>query len=93
MSRRTHTSTEVKDRYNRKAYDSLILRTRKGGRMIVQAYATAKGYSVNGYIQHLIIADMRADGIQNAEELIGGKGSGADFVAELMKNVLDGIEP
>lgn len=55
--RRTHTSCEVKDRYNRANYDQVILRLPKGQREDLQEIAAAKGYSVNSYIQHLLIAD------------------------------------
>lgn len=55
--RRTHTSCEVKDRYNRANYDQIILRLPKGQREDLQELAAAKGFSVNSYIQHLLIAD------------------------------------
>lgn len=55
--RRTHTSCEVKDRYNQANYDQVILRLPKGQREDLQEIAAAKGFSVNSYIQHLLIAD------------------------------------
>lgn len=55
--RRTHTSCEVKDRYNRANYDQVILRLPKGQREDLRELAAAKGFSVNSYIQHLLIAD------------------------------------
>lgn len=55
--RRTHTSCEVKDRYNRANYDQVILRLPKGQRDELRELAEAKGFSVNSYIQHLLIAD------------------------------------
>lgn len=55
--RKTVTSCEVKDRYNRKHYDQIILRCAKGGRVELQAIADSKGMSVNSYIKHLIISD------------------------------------
>ena len=69
--RRTHTSCEVKDRYNRANYDQVILRLPKGQRDELRELAEAKGFSVNSYIQHLLIAD----GFQ----LIPTGGGGAKF--------------
>ena len=71
MSRRTHTSSEVKDRYNAKVYDQIIIRVAKGSRDTVQRLAAAHGMSVNGYIHHLIAADAAACGDDMARITIG----------------------
>lgn len=55
--RKTFTSTEVKNRWNAKTYDDIKVRVYKGGRDVLHAIAEEKGYSLNAYIQHLIIAD------------------------------------
>lgn len=57
MSRKTHTSTEVKDRWNRKNYDRIGIYISKGSREFLTDLATCRGMSVNQYIKHLIIAD------------------------------------
>jgi predicted HicB family RNase H-like nuclease len=62
VKRKTTTSTEVKRRYNEKAYDRVSLTIYKGQRDILQAYAKERGISVNTYIQGLIRADMEQDG-------------------------------
>lgn len=52
------TSSEVKDRYNKKAYDEIKLRVKKGRKAEIQEWASAKGKSVNLYIIDLINKDM-----------------------------------
>ena len=59
--RRTTTSTEVKDRWNRNHYDQILIRTAKGGREAIQVIAAANGKSVSEYIRGLIIADAARD--------------------------------
>lgn len=51
-------TSKVKDRYNRKAYDTIMLRVYKGGKEVVKARAEEKGLSVNGYINKLIEEDI-----------------------------------
>lgn len=68
--RKTVTSCEVKDRYNRKHYDQVILRTAKGGRDELQRIADSHGMSVNAYIRHLIIRDNAANADISA--ILGG---------------------
>ena len=48
------TSSKVKDRYNKKAYDTIILRVLKGEKELIKAHAKNKNMSVNGYINNLI---------------------------------------
>lgn len=52
------TSSQVKDRYNAKAYDEIKLRVPKGQKAAVEAHASSKGQSVNGLVNELLRADM-----------------------------------
>lgn len=52
--RKTHTSSTVKDRYNRKAYDDIKLRVKKGEKAQIQKYAEEAKKSVNAYITEAI---------------------------------------
>ena len=55
---KTKTSTEVKRRYNEKAYDRLAITIPKGQKVAVEAHAQSKGESVNGLVNALLRADM-----------------------------------
>lgn len=55
--RKTYTSPEVKDRWNREHYDHIGFRAPKGSAEELRAIAAARGMSVAAYIRHLIIAD------------------------------------
>lgn len=46
-------------RYNKKAYDNLTIRVKKGDGDKIKAYATSQGMSLNGYINKLIKDDMK----------------------------------
>lgn len=48
------TSSQVKDKYNAKAYDDIRLRVPKGQKEIIQAFAESNGESLNGFINRLI---------------------------------------
>lgn len=52
------TSAEVKDRYNKKAYDDVRVRVKKGQKEIIQKRAEQLNKSVNGYITDLIEEDL-----------------------------------
>ncbi|WP_373209782.1 hypothetical protein [Allofournierella massiliensis] len=52
------TSVEVKDRYNKKAYDDVRVRVKKGQKEIIQKRAEQLNKSVNGYITDLIEEDL-----------------------------------
>ena len=80
MSRKTHTSCEVKDRWNRQHYDSILIRTGKGGREAIQAMADFHGLSVAAYIRHLIIADAESHGKGGISAILGGGGNVNDFL-------------
>ncbi len=44
------TSSKVKNRYNAKAYDQLPIRVPKGRKADIDAYAKARGESLNGLV-------------------------------------------
>lgn len=45
-------------KYNKKAYDRIQIRVKKGEAEKIKAYAEKKGMSINGYINKLIVEDM-----------------------------------
>ena len=53
------TSSEVKNRWNAKAYDRIELRVKKGHKDIIKAAADEAGLSVNAYIQQAIDERMK----------------------------------
>lgn len=57
--RKTKTSTEVKNRWNKDNYDKVYFCVPKGGRDEIAAAAQDRGMSLAAYLRHLIIA---ADG-------------------------------
>lgn len=48
------TSAKVKDRWNKKAYDSILIRVKKGNKEIIQQKADEESKSLNGYIVEAI---------------------------------------
>lgn len=62
------TSSEVKDRYNAKAYDRIMLRVRKGRKDDIQAAAERVGLSLNAYIVKAIERQMSNDGFSKGGE-------------------------
>lgn len=78
MKRKTHTSSEVKDRWNRSHYDQIMIRVPIGAREEIQRVADARGMSVAAYIRHLILTDteknpesthfLRGGGVLTPEE-------------------------
>lgn len=62
------TSSEVKDRYNKKAYDTITLRVYKGCKDDVQAAAERVGLSLNAYIVKAIERQMSEDGFSKGGE-------------------------
>lgn len=52
------TSSQVKDRYNAKAYDEIKIRVPKGKKAEIEAHAKSRGTSVNGLVNDLLRADM-----------------------------------
>ena len=64
------TSNAVKDRYNAMAYDDIRLRVPKGEKDRIQAFAEARGETVNGFINRLIAEAMGVDKTtEGAEDL------------------------
>ena len=53
------TSSEVKNRWNAKAYDRIELRVKKGQKDAIKAAADEAGLSVNAYIQQAIDEQMK----------------------------------
>lgn len=53
------TSSEVKNRWNAKAYDRIELRVKKGQKDIIKAAADEAGLSLNAYIQQAIDERMK----------------------------------
>ena len=53
------TSSAVKNRYNAKAYDQLPIRVPKGRKGEIEAYAQARGESVNGLVNLLLREAMQ----------------------------------
>ena len=72
MSRTTHTSTEVKDRWNRKHYEQILFRVGIGGSDLVRELAERSGLSMAAYLRHLIIADAQASGYGDISADLGG---------------------
>ena len=71
MKRKTYTSNEVKDRWNREHYDRVAITVPKGAREEIQAAAKARGQSVSAYIRSLIIRD-NAEKPETTRNLRGG---------------------
>lgn len=74
MARKTHTSTEVKDRWNRDHYDQVHFRTGIGGREAIAAMAELRGMSIAEYLRHLVISDAAEAGKTEISAILGGGG-------------------
>lgn len=55
------TSAEVKERYNKKVYEDIRLRVKKGEKEKIQARADKLQKSINGYIVDLIEEDLKSN--------------------------------
>lgn len=55
------TSSKVKDRYNAKAYDTILTRVAKGQKQQIQVHAAEQGESVNGFINRAISETIERD--------------------------------
>ncbi len=53
--------TRAKNKYNAKAYDSLRIVVKKGGKDIIKAHAESNGESINGFVNRAIIETMERD--------------------------------
>lgn len=80
--RKTHTSSAVKDRYNRKHYEQVNFRVAQGGRAALQELAELHGLSVNAYVRHLIIADGKKLGKPEISAILGGGVKEQSSIAE-----------
>ncbi|MBZ4670025.1 MAG: hypothetical protein JG769_329 [Oscillospiraceae bacterium] len=45
-------------KYSKKAYDTFVVRVKKGKKEAIQKHAESKGLSLNSYINELISKDM-----------------------------------
>ena len=71
--RKTFTSSEVKNRWNKAHYDKLSFICRKGGGDMIKELAKEKGMSMSSYIVWLIRQEaLRANRTDVAEYLGGG---------------------
>ena len=59
------TSSQVKDRYNAKAYDEIKVRVPKGKKDEIKAAADQEGKSVNAFINEAIDEKMSGAGVQS----------------------------
>ena len=64
------TSSQVKDRYNKRVYDRIDIRVRKGCKEKLKIYAEIQGKSLNRYIQEIVENDS---GITLSSKDITGK--------------------
>lgn len=78
---RTHTSAEVKNRWNAEHYDRIVITVPIGARDEIKAAAAQHGMSVAAYVRYLVIHDMR----ENPESTRFLRGGG---VAESWENLM-----
>lgn len=74
MARKTYTSTAVKQRWNRKHYDSITFTVQKGARSEVQELAESAGVSVSEYIRQAIKEKAEKDGKIEILQILRGGG-------------------
>lgn len=80
--RKTYTSWEVKNRWNRKHYENVNVLVTIGAKDEIKAIAESRGMSVSAYIRHLIIKDnplepekpdilpiLRGGGVMNPDQI------------------------
>lgn len=91
MSRRTYTSSEVKDRWNRNHYEQVLFRVGIGGKAAIKAVAELRGCSVAEYIRGLIIADAKSLGNGDISAILGGEGNLKEFLQDCDSLLLKGI--
>ena len=63
------TSVEVKERYNKKTYEDVRIRVKKGQKAIIQQRAEELGKSINSYMIDFVRDDLAAQGINLDESL------------------------
>lgn len=54
----TQATNKAVQKYNKKAYDDLRIRVKKGQAEQIKAHAESNGESLNGYVNRLISNDM-----------------------------------
>ena len=54
----TQATNKAVQKYNKKAYDDLRIRVKKGQADQIKLYAESNGESLNGYVNRLISTDM-----------------------------------
>lgn len=69
------TSSESKNKYNKKAYDRINVMLPKGKKEIFVKVAQSKGLSLNGYINMLLNADLE---YRNANQSDDNQSTNAD---------------
>lgn len=72
--RKTYTSPEVKDRWNRKHYDRVPIYVQKGGKDEVKALADLAGLSVSEYVRMAIREKAERDGKSEILQILRGGG-------------------
>lgn len=55
----TQATNKAVQKYSKKAYDTTVLRVKKGQLEAIKAHAESKGLSLNAYINELIKRDMQ----------------------------------
>lgn len=76
MARKTYTSCEVKDRWNKAHYDSITFRAGNGASEYITLLAEESGMSKAAYLRALIIADALKKGHTDAPVRLGNGGGG-----------------
>lgn len=76
MARKTYTSCEVKDRWNKAHYDSITFRAGNGASDYITQLAAESGLSKAAYLRALIIADALKKGHTDAPVRLGDGGGG-----------------
>ncbi|MCL2445912.1 MAG: antitoxin [Oscillospiraceae bacterium] len=61
------TSSAAKNRYNEKAYDRVHVVVTKGQKEVIAAFATARGESLNGFINRAIAEAMERENAEQEE--------------------------
>lgn len=62
------TSSVVKDRYNKKAYDDVTLRVFKGEKQQIKDFAQSKGESMNAFIRRVVFEAIKQSDINLHKE-------------------------
>ena len=60
--------------WNKRNYDTLMAKAKKGSREKIKQIAAEQGYSLSGYIRHALIAQAKKDGAGDISDLLGGGG-------------------